>query len=142
MNDSREIENLIYTYAERIDAGDLSGVAGLFRYAEMITPAVSAQGYDEILKIYKNATRIYSDTGTPKTRHLTSNVIININGSSAETRSCYTVFQATDDLPLQAIVGGRYMDMFLQTNGAWVFKRREITVDLLGDCSAHLLYSL
>ena len=27
---AREIENLVYTYAERIDAGDLDGVAALF----------------------------------------------------------------------------------------------------------------
>jgi len=27
---AREIENLVYTYAERLDAGDLDGVAALF----------------------------------------------------------------------------------------------------------------
>ena len=30
MDDARRIENLIYTYAELIDAGDLAGVAELF----------------------------------------------------------------------------------------------------------------
>lgn len=37
MNDSREIENLIYTYAERIDTGDLEGVAELFRNGEIVS---------------------------------------------------------------------------------------------------------
>ncbi|HYJ54992.1 MAG TPA: nuclear transport factor 2 family protein, partial [Mycobacterium sp.] len=33
MSDSaREIENLVYTYAERLDAGDLDGVAALFAH--------------------------------------------------------------------------------------------------------------
>ena len=30
MEDSRQVENLIYSYAERIDNGDLEGVAALF----------------------------------------------------------------------------------------------------------------
>ena len=30
---ARDIENLLYTYAERIDAGDLDGVAELFTHA-------------------------------------------------------------------------------------------------------------
>ena len=29
---AHEIENLLYAYAERIDAGDLEGVAGLFEH--------------------------------------------------------------------------------------------------------------
>ena len=33
MDDARLIENLIYEYAERIDDGDLAGVAELFRHA-------------------------------------------------------------------------------------------------------------
>ena len=31
MDDYREIENLLYRYAKRVDAGDLEGVAELFR---------------------------------------------------------------------------------------------------------------
>ena len=30
MEDSRQVENLIYSYAERIDNGDLEGVAAFF----------------------------------------------------------------------------------------------------------------
>ena len=91
--------------------------------------------------MYQAACRIYEDTGTPKTRHLTSNVIVDTDGDSASARSCFTVFQATEALPLQPIILGRYHAGFERVDGRWRFRRREMYVDLIGDCSAHLLYS-
>ncbi|MEZ5569767.1 MAG: nuclear transport factor 2 family protein [Halioglobus sp.] len=146
MTASREIENLIYIYAERIDSGDLEGVAELFRYGEIVSTTYNTchAGYDEVLSLYEQACRIYPDSGTPKTRHLTSNVIIEINdsGTAARTRSCFTVLQATETLPLQPIISGRYHDSFTLGTTGWQFARREMFIDLMGDCSAHLLYTL
>ena len=46
MGDSaREIENLLYSYAERIDAGDLGGVADLFIHGRIkAAPDAPADG--------------------------------------------------------------------------------------------------
>jgi 3-phenylpropionate/cinnamic acid dioxygenase small subunit len=144
MEDSRQIENLIYTYAERIDNGDLEGVAELFRNARIVSPThnVTCTGYDDVLRMYQQSCRLYDTTGTPRTKHLTTNVIVEIheNGKSASARSYYTVIQATDSLPLQPIISGKYRDEFRQHDSAWVFSEREMIVDLIGDCSAHLLY--
>ncbi len=144
MEDSRCIENLIYCYAERIDSGDLEGVAELFRHAEIFSPAhnVRRTGYDEVLQMYQLSCRLYEKTGTPLTKHLTTNVIIELNddGTTASARSYYTVIQATDALPLQPIISGRYRDQFHKVGGQWQFRSREMLVDLIGDCSAHLLY--
>jgi 3-phenylpropionate/cinnamic acid dioxygenase small subunit len=143
MEDSRQIENLIYLYAERIDNGDLEGVAELFREAQIYSPAhdVTRTGYDEVLEMYRLSCRLH-DTGTPLTKHLTTNVIIEIEeiGQSASARSYYTVIQATNSLPLQPIISGRYRDRFRKVDGVWQFTRREMLVDLIGDCSQHLLY--
>jgi len=35
MDSARQIEDLLYTYAERIDAGDLDGVAALFEHGRI-----------------------------------------------------------------------------------------------------------
>ena len=144
MNDSRLIENLIYTYAERIDAGDLAGVAELFRHAEIVAPAQGSRtaGYDEVLAMYQQACRLYEPAGTPLTKHITTNVIIEVGeaGTAASSRSYFTVIQATDALPLQPIISGRYRDEFARDDQGWHFTRREMHVDLIGDCSAHLLY--
>lgn len=145
MDDTRLIENLIYTYAERIDAGDLEGVAELFRDAAIISPAHGTHitGYDNILQLYRGSCRLHEPSGTPLTRHLTSNVIVELGPGpeEASARSCYTVFQATDALLLQPIIIGRYRDSFLKSGGAWRFQSREMHIDLLGNCSEHLLYN-
>ena len=72
MDSAREIENLLYTYAERIDAGDLDGVADLFAHGRIHgqedgPPETVFEGRDAVRALYGMATRIYEDTGTPKT---------------------------------------------------------------------------
>lgn len=144
MEDSRHIENLIYYYAERIDAGDLEGVAELFRDAEIVSTVhnVRRSGFDEVLKMYQRSCRLHEPTGTPLTKHITTNVIIELGegGEEAYARSYYTVIQATEALPLQPIISGRYKDHFRKTESQWRFSSREMIVDLIGNCSAHLLY--
>ena len=144
MEDSRQIENLIYSYAERIDNGDLESVAALFHNAEIFSAAhdVRRTGFDEVLEMYQTSTRLYESTATPQTKHLTTNVIIEVDegGMKASARSYYTVIQATDSLPLQPIISGRYKDRFRKIENQWQFSSREMIVDLVGDLSAHLLY--
>ena len=65
------IENLLYTYAERIDAGDLDGVAELFTHGRILgqedgPPETVFEGRDRVRELYGMATRIYDDTGTPE----------------------------------------------------------------------------
>lgn len=158
MDAYRAIENLIYRYAERIDAGDLEGVAELFRHGAITAPAHASrvEGYDEVLAMYRASCRIYPETGTPRTRHITTNVLIEVAGDGvgegfgegvgedrgeiAEARSTFTVVQATASLPLQPIITGRYNDRFHLRDGVWCFSERAMHVDFVGDCSAHLLY--
>ena len=147
MTDSaREIENLLYIYAELIDSGDLDGVAGLFAHGRIVAgPETSGQatfeGREQVLGMYRAATRLYED-GTPRTRHVTTNAIIDVDDDTGSARSCYTVFQQTDDLPLQAIICGRYHDTFQRIDGRWWFDTRVMLVDLVGDLGHHLLYEL
>ena len=77
-DNAREIENLVYTYAERIDAGDLDGLAELFRHGRIqAAPGMVFEGTDQVLRLYQGATRLYED-GTPRTRHVTTNVIVEV----------------------------------------------------------------
>src|SRR5262245_43723253 len=96
---AREIENLLYSYAERIDGGDLEGVADLFAHGRILPSPDAARtvefaGREAVLGMYKAATRLYPD-GTPRTRHVTSNAIIEVDEASgtAKARSYYTVLQ-------------------------------------------------
>ncbi len=149
MDDARQIENLLYTYAERIDGGDLAGVAELFTHGrihgmEDPSPEAVFEGRDGVAKLYDLSTRIYEDDGTPKTHHITTNIRLEIadDGQTASSRAYYCVMQATDVLPLQPIITGRYHDTFHKIAGEWWFDTRVMFVDQMGDLSQHLLYEL
>jgi 3-phenylpropionate/cinnamic acid dioxygenase small subunit len=147
MSDSAlEITNLIYTYAELLDAGDLDAVAGLFAHGRICgvengPPETVFDGAAGVRKLYEMATRIYDD-GTPKTKHNTSNVQLEIDeaGGTARSTSYYCVTQATPELPLQVIVTGHYKDTFHRLDGVWRFDSRTMFVDQVGDVSHHLKF--
>jgi 3-phenylpropionate/cinnamic acid dioxygenase small subunit len=147
MDSAREIENLLYTYAERIDAGDFDGVAALFEHAVIYgqqdgPPETRFHGVEGARRIYEMSTRRYPDDGTPKTKHLTTNLIVEVDdeAGTATCRSYFCVLQATPALPLQPIVSGRYHDTFQRIEGRWWFATRTIFMDLSGDLSQHLLF--
>lgn len=140
----RAIENLVYAYAERIDAGDLAGVGELFRNGRIqAAPGIVFEGAEQVRSLYDSATRLYDD-GTPRTRHVTTNVAVEVDedAGTGTARSYYTVFQQTDELPLQPIIAGHYHDTFHRVDGRWWFDTREMFVDLTGDLSHHLLFEL
>ncbi|MDW3218300.1 MAG: nuclear transport factor 2 family protein [Acidimicrobiales bacterium] len=148
MDDARLIEKLLYTYADRIDAGDLDGVAEMFTHGRIWgmddpPPEAVFEGRDGVRRLYDMSTRIYDD-GTPKTHHTTSNVQLEIadDGLRASGRAYYCVTQATDDLPLQPIITGHYHDTFHKIDGKWWFDTRIMFVDQVGDLSHHLKYEL
>ena len=149
MDSARLIENLLYTYADRIDRGDLDGVAALFTHGRVHGqegggPETVFEGREGVRNLYGMATRIYEDSGTPKTKHVTTNAIIEVDdeAGTATAQSSYLVTQATPELPLQVIITGHYRDTFHRVDGRWWFDTREMFVDLKGDLSHHLLFEL
>jgi 3-phenylpropionate/cinnamic acid dioxygenase small subunit len=139
-----EIANLLYRYAECIDAGDLPGAAALFEHARIRIGGSDAEqdtvDAARLLGIWKSLIVLHPD-GTPRTKHVTTNPIIEIDeqAGTATCRSYYTVLQQTDELPLQTIVTGRYHDRFERVDGRWRFCYRDLTlIDMVGDVS-HLL---
>jgi len=139
------VERLILSYAERIDRGDFAGVGDLFADGVIAAPdgAPLARGRDEARRLYERTTRRYED-GTPRTKHVTSNLLIEVDDAAgtARARSYFTVLQALPDLPLQPIVAGRYEDRFERAEGRWRFAERRLFVELVGDVSRHLLIAL
>jgi len=95
------IANLVYLYAERIDAGDLEGAAALFANARIKTP-LGEIGADEVLAMWRRAIILYED-GTPRTKHVITNPIIEVDehAGTGSCRSTYTVMQQAGDGPLQ-----------------------------------------
>lgn len=139
VSSSKEIEALLYRYAKLIDAGDLAGVAGLFAAGTFRSDGgPTRRGAAEVRDLLSRVVILHD--GIPRTKHVTTNVTVEVDegGDRATARSYFTVFQATELLPLQPIVAGRYHDAFERVDGRWRFTDRLIFIDLAGDLSAHL----
>jgi 3-phenylpropionate/cinnamic acid dioxygenase small subunit len=141
--DYHAIEQLLYKYPEFTDTGNFEGVGELFAHCAMVEggkvrfKAIDAKDYTSY---YQKWVRRYSDSGTPKTRHVMSNISIAADGPDrAKARSYVSVFQRTEKLPLQPIVVGTYHDKFEKIAGTWRFAERAEEMELIGDCSQHLL---
>ncbi|MBV8964707.1 MAG: nuclear transport factor 2 family protein [Mycobacteriaceae bacterium] len=142
MTAETEISNLLYSYAEFMDSGDFAGAADLFRHARLRVDATSDGTVDSatMLSLWRAMVIVYPD-GTPRTKHLVTNPIIDVDdaGGTATCRSYYTVLQQTEDLALQVIVAGRYHDRFERVDGRWRFCYRDYSMmDQVGDVSQHL----
>ena len=140
MSDDRAaITELLYRYAELIDAGDFDGLGALLAEAEFGGPRTPrARGAAQIAALFATTTRRFAD-GTTKTRHLVLNPIVEIGGDTARARSTFCVVQATDRVALQPIVVGRYFDRFARSRAGWHFTERIAEVEMLGEVDDHLL---
>jgi 3-phenylpropionate/cinnamic acid dioxygenase small subunit len=139
-DDVQAITALVYRYADLIDAGDLDGLAALFEHAAWGagTRTERLHGTAEVRRGYGGVI-LYED-GTPRTKHVITNLVVDVDEGSthATAHSYFTVLQATDGVPLQPIIAGRYADQFDQVGGTWRFSERIIHPDLQGDLSKHM----
>lgn len=132
-----EITELLYRYAELIDAGDFDGVGELLSRGSFMGVA----GAQNISKLFAATTRRYPDhENTPRTRHLVMNAIVELrDDDTAASRSTFCVLQDTETVPIQPIVVGRYHDEFGHDDSGWFFTYRRVDIQMLGDVSAHLM---
>lgn len=146
-SDYFEIQNLLHLYSEAVDLGDFDRVGELFQHAAIYFPGddepsvpAGSGAFGEQLARW---TRRFPEAGgTPRTRHLCTNLIIEFDDDEhARTRSYFVVFQGTERVPLQPIITGGYHDRLEKRDGAWCFVERRELVGQTGDLSDHLLQS-
>ena len=137
-NDKLEITELLYRYAELIDAGDFDGVGALLARSTFGgSGPQGVSGADNIAKLFAATTRRYPEYGnTPRTRHLVLNPLVELNDDgTAASRSTFCVMQDTETVRIQPIVVGRYYDRFSCDDGGWYFTERKVEIQMIGDVS-------
>ena len=140
------IQNLLNRYSDAVDRGDFEAVGAMFQDADVYfpgdeTPSIQSGSGEFGLQLHK-WTRLYPETGNPRTRHLCTNLIIDFDDDThARCQSYFVVFQATEALPLQPIITGSYLDRLEKRGEDWRFTERRELVGQTGDLSAHLLQS-
>ena len=78
------ITNLLYRYAELIDAGDYEGIGAHLAHAVITTDGSDheTRGADAVAAMYHATTRKYDD-GTPLTKHVITNPIVEVADDGA-----------------------------------------------------------
>jgi hypothetical protein len=138
------VQHVMFRYAECVDLARFDELGELFRHGTInAVGAEPMRGPSQIARFYAATNKVHGD-GTLRTRHLAANPIIEIapDARSATARSYFVVLQATDAVPLQAIVAGRYHDRFHVVEGAWCFAERLVLVDQIGNMADHLSFDL
>ncbi len=140
------ITKLIYTYAERIDAGDFAGVGELFAHAtltfEGFGDAVSGREAIEALYAAHHAPLRGRDPAD-QARHDQRDGRRGRRRRDGTSRSYFTVLQAVPGaLALQPVIAGRYRHAYEQVEGRWRVTAMHITIDLVGDLGHHMLFDL
>lgn len=139
------IFNVMGRYGECVDLARFAELGELFRHGCIRSDRGSGDmSGEQVARFYAATNKVHADTGTLRTRHIASNVIVAVadDGQTASARSYFAVHQQTPLLALQPIVAGRYHDTFHRVEGEWWFDVRMIHVDLIGDMREHLSFDL
>ena len=140
MDDVQAIKNIVLSYVELLDVGDLDGLSNIFARA-----TVRIHGSEEALRgaqsfkeFIESGVHLYD--GIPSTKHVVTNLIVEVDDDrhSATARSYYTALQARPQLPLQAILAGRFHDRLERDDQGWHIVERTIYTDLIGDLRYHI----
>jgi 3-phenylpropionate/cinnamic acid dioxygenase small subunit len=146
-----QIQNLVYRYAEAVDLGRFEILSELFAHATLrfalgtAAPNRSVPG-PEAEAMYRGGIILYAD-GTPRTRHLVNNLIIEVDEKAgrATARSYNTTLQQVPGRGIEIIATAKYEDIFERVGTTWRFSERLIrsasidneTRDYIGDMSRH-----
>lgn len=125
LEDKDAIRELLAEYCFRLDAGDYDGMAALFT-ADGVweTDFGKGTGRDGIAGHAREIRARASET-RPRGAHLTTNIVIALNGAEAQARSNWTVVQNSANGPVVSS-GGTYIDRLAKVAGHWRFRHRKI----------------
>ena len=119
------IRELLAEYCFRLDGGDYDGMAALFA-ADGVweTDFGKGTGRDGIAGHAREIRARAAET-RPRGAHLTTNIVITLNGAEAQARSNWTVVQNGPNGPVISS-GGAYVDRLVKADGRWLFRHRKI----------------
>ena len=122
MQDKDEIRELLARYCFHLDVDEFDAMAALFTPDGIWDTAfATGRGRDGIAA----QARAIATGPRPRRVHLTTNIVIELNGDSASVRSNWLLFQNTPAGPAIGS-GGAYDDQLVKVDGRWLFRHRRI----------------
>jgi uncharacterized protein (TIGR02246 family) len=126
------IRELMARYCHALDACSFGEVASLFaETGEWTTTYGSARGRAQIEALL--ASVVPKPGEGPQRKHYITNIIIKLGDDGrASARSDYLVVRESQG-GLMPVMGGTYLDAFIKHDGAWLFSRKELVHNIMGD---------
>ena len=122
MSEKDEIRELLARYCFALDAGRFEEMAALFTSDGVWETAFgTATGRPGIVA----QARSIATGAQPQRVHLTTNIVIDLDGDSATARSNWVVIQNSPNGPAIGS-GGAYADRLAKVGGQWFFQHRTI----------------
>ena len=146
-----QIANLLYRYAEAFDTARFDVLDELFADVAIRNAIGSGEPGPvtpgpQFVATARDSIITYAD-GTPRTRHIVTNPIIEIDEAAgrATSRSYVTTLQQVPPHPIEIMATAKYEDTFERVDGTWRFAERTYRRssidgqhrDFIGDMSRH-----
>lgn len=130
-DDKDEIRELMAAYCQSLDACRFAEVAALFTGdGEWTSSYATVRGHAAIEAQFAEA--VPKPGEGPQRKHYVTNIIIKLQGDTADAVSDYLVVRESDT-GLLPVMGGTYRDRFVRTGGRWLFSRKELVHHIRGD---------
>jgi uncharacterized protein (TIGR02246 family) len=124
LEDKDAIREVLGTYCFHLDSADFDAMAALFTEdGTWHTDFGKGTGRAGIAEHARSLRK--GDAPRPRGVHLTTNIVIELNGDRATVRSNWIVAQNTDAGPKIGSAGG-YADDMVKRDGRWLFQYRKI----------------
>ena len=122
MPDKDEIRELLARYCFALDADRFEDMAALFTPDGVWETAFgTGTGRAGIVA----QARSIATGSRPRRVHLTTNIVIELNGGTATARSNWALIQNSPQGPVIGS-GGGYLDKLVKVDGTWFFQHRTI----------------
>jgi hypothetical protein len=131
LEDHEEIRQLLLEYARRLDAADYTGYAELFTVdGELNAQLGQAKGREAIVSLLENRLGTNPDRPRKTAFHLVGSPDLQVDGDSATSTVIWAYVTHDDDGFPIILQLGHYRDELVREDGAWRFRRRDISRDL------------
>lgn len=131
--DKGAIRELLSEYCFRLDECRFDELGALFTETAEWGPKripTKARGPREIAELARSIVPVKGEG--PARRHLTTNVVVRLEGHEARVKSNFLMVRESEAGPLLAIAG-TYEDRVVRTPQGWRFEVREIHNDIAGE---------
>lgn len=123
--DREAIRELLAVYCFHLDGGEHEAMAALFTEDGTWETAFGTGTTRPGIVAQLRKIAALSSGPRPRRAHLTTNIVIDLNGDTASVRSNWTVVENSTSGP-RISSGGEYRDQLVKQGGTWLFRHRKI----------------